>query len=192
MYIVTIINNGVETIINHVSSNIYDRITGTIKQGINCIDSFSFNIYPNNVGYNLIKSYSTLVNVFNTKTNKYEFRGRVLKLNEIMNPNSKDKINKEYRNKVYKTKEEYKKETTKETVEDIIKATNKKLDSYFESENDIKEYLTYMAKFHKYSIGNCSKIEEQFSGAIAVGSFKFWKDNGFSINKGNKTALNYL
>ena len=72
-------------------------------------------------------------------------------------PNSKDKINKEYRNKVYKTKEEYKKETTKETVEDIIKATNKKLDSYFESENDIKEYLTYMAKFHKYSIGNCSK-----------------------------------
>lgn len=85
MYIVTIINNDVETIINHVSSNISDRITGTIKQGINCIDSFSFNIYPNNVGYNLIKSYSTLVNVFNTKTNKYEFRGRVLKLNEIMN-----------------------------------------------------------------------------------------------------------
>ena len=33
MYIVTIINNGVETIINHVSSNISDRITGTIKQG---------------------------------------------------------------------------------------------------------------------------------------------------------------
>ena len=84
MYIVTIINNDVETIINHVSANISDRITGTIKQGINCIDSFSFTIYPNNVGYNLIKSYSTLVNVFNTKTNKYEFRGRVLKSNEMM------------------------------------------------------------------------------------------------------------
>ena len=84
MYIVTIINNDVETIINHVSANSLDRITGTIKQGINCIDSFSFNIYPNNTGYNLIKSYSTLVNVFNTKTNKYEFRGRVLKSTEAM------------------------------------------------------------------------------------------------------------
>lgn len=41
-----------------------------------------------------------------------------------------------------------------------------------------------MSKFHNYSIGNCAKIEEQFSGARAVGSFKFWKDNGFTVNKG--------
>ena len=100
--------------------------------------------------------------------------------------NSKEIINREYENKVYQTKEKYKKETTKETVNDIIKATNEKLDSYFESEKDLKEYLSYMAKFHNYSIGNCSKIEEQFSGAVAVGSFKFWKDNGFSVNKGEK------
>lgn len=79
MYIVTIINNSVETIINHVSADSPDRITGTIKQGINCIDSFTFTIYPNNIGYNLINPYSTLVKVFNTKTNKYEFIGRVLK-----------------------------------------------------------------------------------------------------------------
>lgn len=100
--------------------------------------------------------------------------------------NSKEIINREYENKVYQTKEKYKKETTKETINDIIKATNEKLDSYFESEKDLKEYLSYMAKFHNYSIGNCSKIEEQFSGAVAVGSFKFWKDNGFSVNKGEK------
>lgn len=43
-----------------------------------------------------------------------------------------------------------------------------------------------MSKFHKYSIGNCSKQKEQFPGAIAVGSFKFWKDNGFTVNKGEK------
>ncbi len=100
--------------------------------------------------------------------------------------NSKETISREYNSKVNKTKEFYKKETTKETVNDIIKATNEKLNSYFESEKDLKEYLAYMAKFHKYSIGNCSKIEEQFSGAVAVGSFKFWKDRGFTVNKGEK------
>ena len=39
---------------------------------------------------------------------------------------------------------------------------------------------------YKRQIGNCAKIEEQFSGARAVGSFKFWKDNGFTVNKGEK------
>ena len=100
--------------------------------------------------------------------------------------NSKELVNREYRKKVRNTKEEYKKETAKETVDDIIKATNEKLDSYFESPEHIKEYLSYMAKFYKYSIGNCSMIEKQFKGAIAVGSFKFWKDKGFTVNKGEK------
>lgn len=86
MYLVKIINDGVETIINHVStSNKANRISGTIKQGINCIDSFTFNIFHNNEGYNLIKPLKTLINVYNTKTNKYEFRGRVLKLVGEMN-----------------------------------------------------------------------------------------------------------
>lgn len=100
--------------------------------------------------------------------------------------NSKEEIKKEYKKKVSETKKEYKKETVKETVDDIIKATNDKLESYFESPHDMKEYLKYMSKFYKYSIGNCSLIESQFSGAVAVGSFKFWKDNGFSVNKGEK------
>ena len=65
------------------------------------------------------------------------------------------------------------------TVENLKKLT-------IESKEDIKEYLKYMSKFHNYSIGNCAKIEEQFSGARAVGSFKFWKDNGFTVNKGEK------
>ena len=80
MYLVKIINDGVETIINHVSTNNKsNRISGTIKQGINCINSFTFTIYPNNSGYHLIIPYRTLITVLNTKTNKYEFIGRVLK-----------------------------------------------------------------------------------------------------------------
>lgn len=79
MYEVKLINNGIETIINAVSTNIdAPRITGSIKQGINCIDSFSFIIYPNNPGYNLISPLKTLVSIINTKTNEVEFCGRVL------------------------------------------------------------------------------------------------------------------
>lgn len=99
---------------------------------------------------------------------------------------NKSKIEKEYKNKVSETKKDYKKENVKETVDSIIKSTNKKLNNYFKSPDDMKEYLKYMSKFYKYSIGNSSLIETQFRGATAVGSFKFWKDNGYSINKGEK------
>ena len=54
MYLVTIINNGVETAINEVSTKTDNRISGTIKQGINTINSFTFTILPNNRGYNLV------------------------------------------------------------------------------------------------------------------------------------------
>ena len=87
MYLVTIENNGVETVINEVSTNTNNRVSGTIKQGINTINSFTFTIYPNNEGYNLINPLSTLVKVLNTKTNKYEFIGRVLSPTHSMSSN---------------------------------------------------------------------------------------------------------
>lgn len=87
MYLVTIINNNVETVINEISTNTPNRISGTVKQGINCINSFTFTIYPNNVGYNLINPLSTLVTVLNTKTDKYEFVGRVLSTSNSMSSN---------------------------------------------------------------------------------------------------------
>ena len=79
MYEVKIINNSNETIINAVStSSEAPRITGQCKFGINTIDSFTFNILSDNESYNLIKDLKTLVEVNNIKTNKNEFRGRVL------------------------------------------------------------------------------------------------------------------
>lgn len=78
MYLVTIKTNGVEYLINELSSRTENRIEGTIRQGINTIDSFEFTIYPNNIGYNQIIPYRTYVTVLNSKTNEYEFRGRVI------------------------------------------------------------------------------------------------------------------
>ena len=88
MYLVKIINNGEEKTINHAAVNNYsEKITGTIKQGINCIDSFTFTIYPNNIGYHAIFPYKTRITVYNVKTKKYEFIGRVLTLNSSMDDN---------------------------------------------------------------------------------------------------------
>lgn len=88
MYEVKIINDSNETIINAVStSSEAPRITGQCKFGINTIDSFTFNILPVNEGYNLIKDLKTLVEVNNIKTNKNEFRGRVLIQTPKMNSN---------------------------------------------------------------------------------------------------------
>lgn len=80
MYEVVIINNSEETIINSISPKPEaPRLpNGTIKQGINIIDSFTFDIYPNNIGFSKINPKTTLINVRNTFTNEYEFKGRVL------------------------------------------------------------------------------------------------------------------
>ena len=53
MYLVTIKTEGKEFIINEISTRTKNRIEGTIKQGINSIDSFEFTIYPDNIGHYL-------------------------------------------------------------------------------------------------------------------------------------------
>ncbi|MCU5028584.1 lysin [Bacillus thuringiensis serovar brasilensis] len=78
MYEVTIINDGVKTIVHSPSVNELKLPSGVIKKGINLIDSFNFSFYMNNPGFHKIKPLKTLINVLNTKTGKYEFEGRVL------------------------------------------------------------------------------------------------------------------
>lgn len=89
MYKVSLINNNEETVINVVSvrKDVPRLKSGTIKQGINTIDSFTFAIEPDNPGYDKIKLRTTLVNVLNVKTNKYEFEGRVLVPTQSMGSN---------------------------------------------------------------------------------------------------------
>lgn len=87
MYKVTLINGRDETVIHHPSFNKTKIQNGVIKQGINQVDSFSFSILPNNPGYDLIHPMSTLVDVLNLQTNKYDFRGRVLTPTSKMNEN---------------------------------------------------------------------------------------------------------
>ncbi|MBM4762701.1 phage tail spike protein [Bacillus sp. B15-48] len=84
MYKVTLINDGVATVIHHPNFNDLKVQTGQIKQGINVADSFSFTILPNNPGYSQIRTLKTLITVKNTLTGKMEFDGRILIPTESM------------------------------------------------------------------------------------------------------------
>lgn len=70
------INTGVTRTIHDMYNN--KILKGDISQSINAIDSFSFDILSNNIGFNFITAFKTHVEVLNTKTNKYVFKGRVL------------------------------------------------------------------------------------------------------------------
>lgn len=81
MYIVTIINNGIETQIHNAERKLS---SGTVAKGINQIDTFSFTVLPSNIGFNRLFDRKTLVNVYNTNKDRYEFFGRVLCMNPEM------------------------------------------------------------------------------------------------------------
>ena len=46
-----------------------------------------------------------------------------------------------------------------------------------------------MSKFYNYSFRNTFLIQEQFKGALAVGSYAFWKEKGFTVEKGIKILV---
>ncbi|HDR7690041.1 TPA: ImmA/IrrE family metallo-endopeptidase [Bacillus toyonensis] len=91
-------------------------------------------------------------------------------------------MSKNYKKK-YQTKSP---EEKKEAVQTLTKKMEKSVEGYFRTPEDLKEYLTFMAKFYHYSPSNISLIQSQFQGASAVGSFSFWKEKGFPVKKGEK------
>ncbi|OJE50691.1 hypothetical protein BAQ49_22700 [Bacillus proteolyticus] len=85
--------------------------------------------------------------------------------------------------KKYQTKSP---EEKKEAVQALTKKMEKSIEGYFRTPGDMKDYLSFMAKFYHYSPSNISLIQSQFEGARAVGSFSFWKEKGFAVKKGEK------
>ncbi|OSX91295.1 hypothetical protein BTJ45_03284 [Bacillus mycoides] len=91
-------------------------------------------------------------------------------------------MSKNYKKK-YQTKSP---EEKKEAVQALTKKMEKSIEGYFRTPGDLKDYLSFMAKFYQYSPSNISLIQSQFEGASAVGSFSFWKEKGFAVKKGEK------
>lgn len=58
--------------------------SGTIQEQINAISSFDFTVYPNNPCYDSLFEYTTTIEVYNTQKNRYDFKGRILKITPQM------------------------------------------------------------------------------------------------------------
>ena len=80
-----------------------------------------------------------------------------------------------------KTKEQKQKE-----LDDLIKASNSKIEQYQSNPEDMIEFAKFMSKIHNYSPLNLSLIDEGFEGAIAVASYDGWKKLGFQVKAKEK------
>ena len=86
MYFVTIKNGDTERLIHRtVDFNDPKLTTGVMRQGINRIKTFKFEILPNHPYYDEFHSFTTLIEVYNQVSNHLDFVGRVLSATEIMN-----------------------------------------------------------------------------------------------------------
>ena len=85
-----------------------------------------------------------------------------------------------------KTYNKKSKEDKEREVNDLLEKANEGIEKCFTSPEQFKELINYMSKFYNYSFRNTFLIQEQFKGALAVGSYAFWKEKGFTVNKGEK------
>jgi len=77
-------------------------------------------------------------------------------------------------------------EQKREEIKKLTKTMNESIASYFETPEQMAEHLEFMMQFYNYSLRNTALIQNQFSGAQAVGSYKFWQEKGFQVQKGEK------
>lgn len=75
MYVVKLKNDSLETEIHGIKEKLN---SGNVVKGINTIDSFSFSMNMRNAGFNAVHDFLTLVSVYNTNKNRYEFHGRAI------------------------------------------------------------------------------------------------------------------
>lgn len=85
-----------------------------------------------------------------------------------------------------KTYNKKSKEDKEKEVNNLLEKANEGIEKCFTSPEHFKELISYMSKFYNYSFRNTFLIQEQFKGAVAVGSYTFWKEKGFIVNKGEK------
>lgn len=85
-----------------------------------------------------------------------------------------------------KTYNKKSKEDKEKEVNELLEKANEGIEKCFTSPEQFKELINYMSKFYNYSFRNTFLIQEQFEGALAVGSYAFWKEKGFTVNKGEK------
>lgn len=133
MYIVTINNNGIKSEMHGANKKLS---SGNIVQGINAIDSFTATILPSNPNFNKLHEFKTLVSIYNTNKNRYEFYGRLLYSNPSMSDDgsiSKNIIFESYLGFLQDSEQIYVAEqnwTVRGLLEHIINVHNSQIEDY--------------------------------------------------------------
>lgn len=131
--------------------------TGTITEEINAISSFSFTIYPNNPCYDKLQPYTTLVEVYNTKKNRYDFKGRVLKVTPQM-----DNDGMVYRNVICESRLGY----LFDSIQPYV------AERYYEgtsSRNGLQQFIDLVLENHNAQVEEEKRI---YRGVVTVDPFK--------------------
>lgn len=79
----------------------------------------------------------------------------------------------------------------KEELLALEKGMWEQVESYMDDPAQLLEYLKFISRFPQYSVHNRMLIASQREGAVAVGSFGFYKAQGIKIKKGER-ALKVL
>lgn len=75
----------------------------------------------------------------------------------------------------------------RELIEKLTTQINERIKNYQNNPEDELEMLNYMKKFYDYSMRNTLLIESQYRGAYGVASYKQHQENGYQIQKGQKS-----
>lgn len=79
-----------------------------------------------------------------------------------------------------------------EKIKDLESLAIDQIKEYKASKKDITELLDFMSNFYKYSVRNNLLIKAQWSGAVAVESYKGWQKLGTNVKKGEKSKIKIL
>lgn len=82
--------------------------------------------------------------------------------------------------------EEEKKEKYRKDMLDMNKKIQDLAASFKEKPENVSEFLQFGSKFYQYSVKNNMLIYSQNPNTTYVQSYKAWKDNGYSVKKGQK------
>lgn len=133
MYKITIYDNGAPIEIQNEKIKLS---SGNVVKGLNSIDSFSFCMNPKNPGFNQLKERKTLIEIFNTNRNRYEYYGRVLYSNPSMSDSGvikHDAVAESYLGFLQDSEQEYVEErnwTVTGLLQHILDVHNSQLEEY--------------------------------------------------------------
>lgn len=155
------INTGVTRTIHDIYNS--KILKGDISQSINAIDSFSFDILSNNIGFNFITAFKTHVEVLNTKTNKYAFKGRVL-----ISTSNMDQSGLIYKNVTCESRLAYLCDTRVPLVPETY-YTGYVGDEYEESMTGLEEFIDVLLDNHNSRVEDYKQIHR---GIVTVQPFE--------------------